>query len=150
MWTEVGAVSGHAGPVRGISWAPNGEYLASTGYDFIFFSQTKATSSLVIYSYRIDQTTRIHGAIPSLLPDGTKVVAWHELARPQVHGYDLVGVAFIDALKLVSVADEKVARVFEGPRAFVKTVKGLGIADLGVDEVCVICRYFVRGGYGRS
>ncbi|EIM88259.1 WD40 repeat-like protein [Stereum hirsutum FP-91666 SS1] len=113
MWTEVGAVTGHAGPVRGISWAPNGEYLASTG---------------------IDQTTRIHGAIPSLLPAGTKAVAWHELARPQVHGYDLVGVAFIDVLKLVSVADEKVARVFEGPRAFVKTVKGLDVADLGVDE----------------
>lgn len=34
MWTEIGAISGHAGPVRGISWAPNGEYLASTGYSF--------------------------------------------------------------------------------------------------------------------
>lgn len=83
---------------------------------------------------RIDQTTRIHGAIPSL-SGNTKSLSWHELARPQVHGYDLVGVAFIDSLKLVSVADEKVARVFEVPRAFVKTVKGLGVADLDVNEV---------------
>lgn len=41
MWIEVGAVTGHAGPVRGISWAPNGEYLASTGYGFIHFAKTK-------------------------------------------------------------------------------------------------------------
>lgn len=28
-WTETGAISGHNGPVRGISWSPDGEYLLS-------------------------------------------------------------------------------------------------------------------------
>lgn len=31
-WSEVGAISGHRGIVRGISWSPGGEYLISTGY----------------------------------------------------------------------------------------------------------------------
>jgi elongator complex protein 2 len=32
IWTEVGALTGHAGPVKGIAWSPGGEYLISTGY----------------------------------------------------------------------------------------------------------------------
>ena len=30
-WEEVGAISGHSGPVKGISWSPTGECLISTG-----------------------------------------------------------------------------------------------------------------------
>lgn len=30
-WREVNAISGHNGPVRSITWSPNGEYLISTG-----------------------------------------------------------------------------------------------------------------------
>ena len=32
IWTEVGALTGHAGPVKGIAWSPGGEYLISAGY----------------------------------------------------------------------------------------------------------------------
>lgn len=32
IWTEVGAISGHSGPVKGIDWSPNGNYLISVGY----------------------------------------------------------------------------------------------------------------------
>lgn len=60
---------------------------------------------------------------------------WHEISRPQVHGYDLIGVQFLDALKFVSVADEKVARIFEAPGAFVHLVNTLQVAKLDVDEV---------------
>jgi hypothetical protein len=63
------------------------------------------------------------------------VQSWHEVSRPQVHGYDLVDVAFLDALKFVSIADEKVARVFEAPRGFVRIIKGIGISELTSDEV---------------
>lgn len=46
-----------------------------------------------------------------------------------------MGVQFIDALKFVSIADEKVARVFEAPKAFVQLSKNLQVAGIDVDEV---------------
>jgi hypothetical protein len=63
------------------------------------------------------------------------MLSWHEVGRPQVHGYDLLGVVSLDPLRFVSIADEKVARVFGAPRSFVTTLRGLGIVDLEVDEV---------------
>jgi hypothetical protein len=71
--------------------------------------------------------------------DSCKVHSWHELSRPQVHGYDLVDVAFLDALRFVSIADEKVARVFEAPRGFIHVIKGLGVSELTLDEVRLLC-----------
>ena len=61
---------------------------------------------------------------------------WHEIARPQVHGYDLVDGAFLDPLRFVSIADEKVARVFEAPREFIDVVNNLGVAAIESGEVC--------------
>jgi elongator complex protein 2 len=58
------------------------------------------------------------------------------LGRPQVHGYVLLDVAFLDPLKFVSIADEKVARVFEAPGGFVDIVNSLRVAELAVDMVC--------------
>ena len=84
-----------------------------------------------------DQTTRIHGAIPTTSHDGTVTPVWHEIARPQVHGYDLIGAAFLGPLRFVSIADEKVARVVEAPREFVEVVNNLGIAQVDSGEVCM-------------
>ncbi|KAH9844010.1 WD40 repeat-like protein, partial [Rhodofomes roseus] len=108
-WVEVGAISGHNAPVRGLSWSPGGEYLLSAS---------------------LDQTTRIHAGIPVSSEGQPASVSWHEVGRPQVHGYDLVGVAALDALRFVSIADEKVARVFEAPREFIQVLNNLGAADL--------------------
>lgn len=108
-WTETGAISGHNGPVRGISWSPDGEYLLSASQD---------------------QTTRIHAAIPTTSGDQSAIPIWHEIGRPQVHGYDLINVATLGPLRFVSIADEKVARVFEAPREFVDIVNNLKIAHL--------------------
>lgn len=80
--------------------------------------------------YSVDQTTRIHGQVQ---PGDTK--SWHEISRPQVHGYDLLDAAFLDPLKFVSIADEKVARVFEAPREFVDTVQNLRVAEFSTDVV---------------
>ncbi|TBU48448.1 WD40 repeat-like protein [Dichomitus squalens] len=111
-WTEVGAITGHRAPIRSIAWSPQGEYLISSS---------------------LDQTTRIHGAIPAH-SQTIKTAVWHEIARPQVHGYDLIAAAFLDPLRFVSIADEKVARVFEAPREFVEIVNNLGIAQLDSGE----------------
>ena len=35
-------------------------------------------------------------------------ISWHELARPQIHGYDMQCVAMLSSLQYVSGADEKV------------------------------------------
>jgi hypothetical protein len=84
---------------------------------------------------RLDQTTRIHAALPTDKGEKESMLSWHEIGRPQVHGYDLVGVVSLDPLRFITVADEKVARVFGAPRGFVQTMRGLGAADLSVDEV---------------
>lgn len=51
--------------------------------------------------------------------------AWHEIARPQVHGHDINCVAIIRGKgnhRYISGAEEKVARVFEAPLSFLKTL----------------------------
>jgi elongator complex protein 2 len=59
--------------------------------------------------------------------------SWHEIARPQVHGHDLNCVAVIQGPgnhRYVSGADEKVARVFEAPGAFLDSLYSFtGSAD---------------------
>ena len=80
--------------------------------------------------YRLDQTTRIHA--PTVQDEKT---TWQELARPQVHGFDLLGVCFLNNLKFVSIGDEKVARVFEAPKSFVDVVTSLNVATFEDEEV---------------
>lgn len=126
VWREANAVGGHIGPVRSVAWSPGGEYLISTGYDPIARPLIMITDNA---SVRPDQTTRIHGNIKS--KDQTQG-CWHEICRPQVHGYDLVDATFLGATRFVSIADEKVARVFDAPRTFVTLAKHLGI--LSADE----------------
>ncbi|THH12348.1 hypothetical protein EW145_g55 [Phellinidium pouzarii] len=111
-WMEVNAISGHNGPVHGVSWSPDGEYLISTGPD---------------------QTTRIHGDINSKSSDLPE--SWHEICRPQVHGYDLISAIVLSPTRFASIADEKVARVFEAPQSFVSLCKNLGIL-LNVEDEC--------------
>ncbi|PPQ71775.1 hypothetical protein CVT26_007609 [Gymnopilus dilepis] len=108
-WDERNALSGHSGPVKGLDWSPDGKYIISTG---------------------LDQTTRIHAPV-RIVAD---LSSWHEIARPQVHGYDLLNVVFINPLKFASIADEKVLRVFEAPRTFVNLAERLGVAEFSEQE----------------
>lgn len=62
----------------------------------------------------MDQTCRAY----SLIQNETEQ-AWHEVSRPQIHGYDLKGVQFVKPFQYVSIADEKVLRVFEAPKSFI-------------------------------
>jgi elongator complex protein 2 len=80
----------------------------------------------------VDQTTRIHGPVST--PQFGQP-SWHEIARPQVHGYDVLNVVFIDLLKFASIADEKVMRIFDAPRGFVELSEKLGVAHFAEEKV---------------
>jgi len=111
QWNEVSAITAHNGPVKGLDWSPEGEYLISAGHD---------------------QTTRIHGPVSTPQFDQP---SWHEIARPQVHGYDVLNVVFIDPLKFASIADEKVMRIFDAPRGFVELSQKLGVAHFAEEKL---------------
>ncbi|KAG8962991.1 hypothetical protein FRC03_003541, partial [Tulasnella sp. 419] len=115
LWAESNAVTAHNGPVKSLSWSPNGDYIISSS---------------------LDQTTRIFGpcTAKSNLDNHSPSPTWHELARPQIHGYDLISSAFITPLRFVSVADEKVARVFDAPRLFARLLSDLDITKSDINE----------------
>ncbi|KAK1835421.1 WD40-repeat-containing domain protein [Podospora conica] len=88
-WRQALAISGHTRAVTGLSWARDGSYLLSTSSD---------------------QTTRLHA-------EWTATNTWHELARPQIHGYDLNCIDTLGPSSFVSGADEKLLRVFTTPQS---------------------------------
>lgn len=89
--------SGHFNIVEDLCWEPNQEF---------FLTVSK------------DQTTRFHGY-------WKKHNSWHEFGRPQIHGYDMVCISAIDRFKYLSGADEKLLRVFEAPKVFLKNYYNL-------------------------
>uniref|UniRef100_A0A2K6GAL6 Elongator complex protein 2 n=1 Tax=Propithecus coquereli TaxID=379532 RepID=A0A2K6GAL6_PROCO len=95
-WTPEIVISGHFDGVQDLMWDPEGEFIISVG---------------------TDQTTRLFA--PWNRKDQSQVT-WHEIARPQIHGYDLKCLAMINRFQFVSGADEKVLRVFSAPRNFVE------------------------------
>lgn len=94
MLTSAVINSGHFDLVEDLSWEPEQQYFVSVSKD---------------------QTARFH----SYWRD-SPVNSWHEIGRPQIHGYDLKCVSFINRYKFVSGADEKLLRVFESPRIFLE------------------------------
>lgn len=57
---------------------------------------------------------------------------WHELARPQVHGYDMQTVAMLERYRFASGAEEKIVRNFQAPGNFVENLRrlsGLPLSD---------------------
>nr|XP_005889282.1 PREDICTED: elongator complex protein 2 isoform X3 [Bos mutus] len=95
-WTPEIVISGHFDGVQDLTWDPEGEFIITVG---------------------TDQTTRLFA--PWKRKDQSQVT-WHEIARPQIHGYDLKCLAMISRFQFVSGADEKVLRVFSAPRNFVE------------------------------
>ncbi|WWC69248.1 uncharacterized protein I206_103185 [Kwoniella pini CBS 10737] len=108
IWEVRNGVNGHYGDVQSLTWDPRGEYLISVSSD---------------------QTSRIHAK--SSTSSNTR---WAEIARPQIHGYDMTDIAFISPLRFVSSADEKVARVFDAPEGFVESLRTLGVSSRNRDE----------------
>ncbi|XP_034560909.1 elongator complex protein 2 isoform X2 [Notolabrus celidotus] len=95
-WRPGVVISGHFNEVQDLSWDPEGEFILSVGSD---------------------QTTRLF--TPWKKQD-SKQATWHEITRPQIHGYDMQCLAMVGRFQFVSGADEKVLRVFQAPRNFVE------------------------------
>lgn len=90
-WLQRLGISGHTQEVQSVAWAPDGSYLLTTS---------------------LDQTTRL---IAEWKREG--IESWHEIARPQIHGYDLNCLATLTPNQFVSGAEEKLLRVFNKPKA---------------------------------
>lgn len=100
-WQPQKVPSGHHSVVSDIAWARYGKFLLSVSHD---------------------QTTRVFTPWSNHMED---MNSWYEIARPQVHGHDINCVAIIQGKgnhRFVCGADEKVARVFEAPLSFLKTL----------------------------
>ncbi|RSL46287.1 hypothetical protein CEP53_010393 [Fusarium sp. AF-6] len=106
-WRPCIAITGHTRAVTGITWAKNGEYLLSTSSD---------------------QTTRLHTRW-----NRPGQETWHEMSRPQIHGYDLNCIDSLGASQFVSGADEKLMRVFSEPKAVASMLNRLAGIGGGVD-----------------
>jgi len=110
-WAPEPANSGHMMEVTCLQWDAAGRWLMSGGQD---------------------QTTRVHAPWNGDAPRG-----WRQVARPQVHGHDIVCLATMreaeaetGTITYVSGADEKILRVFEAPGTFLGTIaNSLGDAD---------------------
>jgi elongator complex protein 2 len=109
-WIPGIGVGGHVQSVTGIAWSKSGDYLLSTS---------------------ADQTTRLHAEWKR-----SDKKTWHELSRPQIHGYDLNCVDSLGESQFVSGADEKLLRVFNEPKAVANLLSKLcGISRSDVQNM---------------
>jgi elongator complex protein 2 len=101
--------TGHFGSVNDVTWDPSGQFLVSCSSDM---------------------QTKVYGKCSN---------QWHEISRPQVHGYEINSIItlplFVDPhmnspFRLISAADEKVLRVFDAPYLFNKTANELSSANI--------------------
>ncbi|RWS06810.1 elongator complex protein 2-like isoform X1 [Dinothrombium tinctorium] len=106
-WEPGIAVGGHFDAVKDIAWAQNGSYLLSCSSD---------------------ETSRLHS-------EWDVNHTWHEISRPQIHGYEINCIAVINSLHFVSGADEKVLRVFRAPKCFVKSFQNISNVIFNTEEL---------------
>ncbi|KAI9497334.1 WD40-repeat-containing domain protein [Zychaea mexicana] len=102
-WAPEVSISGHFKAVESVKWDPKSRFLLSAS---------------------LDQSTRLFAPWCREV-DGQKVTTWHEMGRPQIHGYDLKCLSFIHDWQYVSGADEKVLRVFDAPKSCVASLAEL-------------------------
>lgn len=122
-WKAGTTVGGHFGAVQDLAWDPvGGEYLLSVSLD--------QTSRLFAPWLRHQVEFGEHA--PQLLQQRQQPPRWYEMARPQVHGYDVQCLALLGRYRFASGADEKVVRVFEAPSNFLDNFSRLCGHDRGV------------------
>uniref|UniRef100_A0A182PIP1 Elongator complex protein 2 n=1 Tax=Anopheles epiroticus TaxID=199890 RepID=A0A182PIP1_9DIPT len=105
LWKPGTILGGHFAGVRDLAWDPTG--------------------GMYVVTLSADQTTRIHAPW-----NREGEVTWHELGRPQVHGYDMQCLTLLSRYRLASAAEEKIIRIFQAPSNFVQNFRALcGVAN---------------------
>ncbi|CAF1469362.1 unnamed protein product [Adineta steineri] len=86
-------------------------------------------SGRYLLSVSTDKTTRLHAEWKR-----NEIISWHEIGRPQIHGYEMKCLAFIGSnqQRVVSGADEKILRIFDAPKNFLENFAR--ITKINVDE----------------
>lgn len=114
-WESVLGITGPTKAITDIRWSVDEQYIMVTS---------------------LDQTTRLIAPWNLNRPDSS-LPTWHEFARPQIHGYDMICLDNISSTKFVSAGDEKILRVFEMTNSinkllnkFVGTVVTSGLPDI--------------------
>ncbi|KAG1652368.1 Elongator complex protein 2 [Nymphon striatum] len=99
LWNPGVTVGGHFSEVQDLVWDVNGKFILSVS---------------------TDQTTRLHAP---WVQNNENDITWHEIARPQVHGYDMTCLSITKDYLLISGADEKVLRAFHAPKNFIENLQ---------------------------
>ena len=128
-WDSQATGAGHYAAVHDVSWEPLGNYLITVSKDQTARVWARWTEGQEAAA-RTQRARSCRGAWlgSSPRPPGASSCfgSYAELARPQVHGFDLRCVALVGALSHAYVSgadDEKVLRVFNAPSAFVDTLR---------------------------
>ncbi|KAI1308453.1 Elongator subunit elp2 [Mortierella claussenii] len=109
-WVPQVSASGHYASVQDLTWDPTYSYLVSVSLD-----QTARLFSPWKHTLSSDSRDDAGTTSPT-------ISTWHEIARPQIHGYDAQCIAFSSKYTFVSGSDEKVLRVFDAPQTFVRSL----------------------------
>ncbi|RHZ66576.1 hypothetical protein Glove_306g48 [Diversispora epigaea] len=112
-WQPQVSISGHFNSVLDISWNPTFKYLVSVSLD-----QTARLFST--WNRQIDYSNENNKNNTENI-----ITTWHEIGRPQIHGFDIHCLSFVDQWKYVSGSDEKIVRVFDAPKNFVKSLANI-------------------------
>jgi elongator complex protein 2 len=109
IWKPAVSVGGHFSPVQDLDWEQHGRYFVTVS---------------------LDQTTRVHAPwnYTQAKIDTSEIktkTAWHEIARPQVHGHDLFCITMLPGHRIASGADEKIIRTFEATKMFLNNLSKL-------------------------
>ncbi|PVU95163.1 hypothetical protein BB561_001981 [Smittium simulii] len=111
-WVQDVSPTGHFESVTDIQWEPYGRYFLT---------------------HSLDKTARIFGNWKTQTKNPEFSNVWHEISRPQIHGYELNCATFVNPSTYASGADEKVVRIFESPSHFSEIYNQLCIG-LALDD----------------
>ncbi|XP_054271732.1 elongator complex protein 2-like isoform X1 [Macrosteles quadrilineatus] len=108
IWSPGVAVGGHFDQVNDLAWEPKfGRYIMTVSSD-----QTARLYAPWVRGFSNRKTATLETVLK-------QDYSWHEMARPQIHGYDISCIAILPHFSFVSGADEKVIRAFNVTRIFV-------------------------------